>query len=56
MGEWLVAFGRDERGSVVSLEFALIATVLVLGAVTGLLAARQAALVAAEEPPAARAR
>jgi Flp pilus assembly protein TadG len=56
MGRWLGAFCRDERGSVVALEFAFVATVLVLGAVTGLVAARQAALAYEDEPAATRTR
>jgi Flp pilus assembly pilin Flp len=43
MGELLRRFWRDERGSV-GMEWAFVGTILVLGAITGVLAARQAAL------------
>jgi Flp pilus assembly pilin Flp len=42
-------FWQDETGSVTA-EWAFVATILVLGAITGVMASRQAALADAETP------
>ena len=54
MRHWLARFWRDETGTVPA-DWACIATILVLGAITGAIAARQAALDPPEDyPPAVR--
>jgi hypothetical protein len=53
MGELLRHFCRDESGAVVAGEWAFVATILVLGAVTGAVLARHTALTEPEAPPAA---
>jgi Flp pilus assembly protein TadG len=50
MGTLLRRFWHDERGSV-GMEWAFVATILVLGAITGVVASRQA-LLSQQEPPA----
>jgi hypothetical protein len=49
----LAHFWRDECGAVVAGEWVFVATILVLGAVTGAVVARHAALAEAEDAPAA---
>jgi hypothetical protein len=45
MGKWfLERFWHDDEGSVLAVQWVLVATVLVLGAVTGLAAFREAVL------------
>jgi Flp pilus assembly pilin Flp len=44
MRKLLAQFRRDERGAVVAGEWVFVATILVLGAVTGAVIARHAAL------------
>jgi hypothetical protein len=53
MGTMLRHFYRDECGAVVAGEWVFVATILVLGAVTGAVLARQAALAEPDAPPAA---
>ena len=53
MGKMLLHFCREERGSVVAGEWVFVATLLALGAVTGAVLARQAALAETEAAPAA---
>ena len=43
MRRWFEHFLRDEAGFVTSPEWAIVATVLVLGAITGIVVAQQAA-------------
>jgi hypothetical protein len=50
MRQLLWRFWHDETGSMPA-EWAFVATILVLGAITGMVAARQAALAQAETPP-----
>lgn len=49
-------FWQDECGAVVAGEWVFVATILVLGAVTGAVVARHVALTQAESAPAAVAR
>ena len=49
-------FCQDECGSVVAGEWVFVATILVLGAVTGVVVARHIGLAEAAPPPAAVAR
>jgi hypothetical protein len=42
----------DDEGSVLALEWTFVATILVLGAITGLMAARDAVLLDDPAPPA----
>ncbi len=51
MRQLVKRFWNDERGSV-GVEWAFIATILVLGAITGAVIAQQAALEPDEPPPA----
>ena len=53
MRTMLAQFWRDECGAVVAGEWVFVATILVLGAVTGAVVARHAALAQAEDAPAA---
>jgi hypothetical protein len=52
----LLNFVRDEGGFVTSPEWAFVATTLVLGAITGIVAARQAATPDADPPAAVQRR
>jgi hypothetical protein len=52
MRHWFLRLWREEAGSVPGPEWAVIATILVLGAITAVVSARQAALIDAEAPPA----
>jgi hypothetical protein len=52
----LTSFLRDEAGLVTSPEWALVATILVLGAITCLVAARSASSLDSEPPPAVQGR
>jgi Flp pilus assembly pilin Flp len=53
MRNLMLDFWRDERGFVPAPEWALVATILVLGAITGMVAARQAAFTDTADVPAA---
>ncbi len=53
MRKMVAHFWRDERGAVVAGEWVFVATILVLGAVTGAVIARHAALAEPADPPAA---
>ncbi|HZY89987.1 MAG TPA: hypothetical protein VFE78_34510 [Gemmataceae bacterium] len=53
MGTMLRHFIQDECGAVVAGEWVFVVTILALGAVTGAVLARQAALAEAEGAPAA---
>jgi hypothetical protein len=55
MRQLLLDLWNDEAGSV-STEWAFVASILVLGAITGLVASRQARLEGGERPAAVRAR
>ena len=55
MWKLLADLWEDEAGSVPA-EWAFVATILVLGAITGLVASRQARLDSAERPAVVRAR
>lgn len=55
MRQFLKKVWRDERGCTTP-EWAFIATILVLGAITGLVASRQATVAAVDDPPPARIR
>jgi hypothetical protein len=48
---WLGRFLHDEAGFVSSPEWAIVATILVLGAITGAVAVREAALQDLDPPP-----
>lgn len=50
---WLTRFLSEEHGFVTSPEWAFVATILVLGAITATLASRQAEQREAEPPPVA---
>jgi hypothetical protein len=52
---WLYRFVSEEGGFVTSPEWAFVATILVLGAITATLASRQADQREASPPPAAQA-
>ncbi len=56
MGTMLRDFCQDECGAVVAGEWVFVATILVLGAVTGAVVARHVSLIQAEDAPAAVAR
>jgi hypothetical protein len=56
MRQLLVRLWREEGGFVAGPEWALIATILVLGAITGVVAVRQAALAETNAPPPAHVR
>lgn len=55
MRQFMIDLWNDEAGSA-SVEWAFVASILVLGAITGLVASRQARLESAERPAAVRAR
>ena len=50
MRRWIKSFVCDEAGFVTSPEWAIVATILVLGAITGVVASRQAAPQDVEPP------
>jgi hypothetical protein len=52
MRQWLLRLWREEAGTVPGPEWAVIVTILVLGAVTAVVSCRQATLVDAETPAA----
>ena len=52
MKKLLLRLWHEEAGFVASPEWALIATILVLGAITGMISMRQVSLVDEEPPPA----
>jgi Flp pilus assembly pilin Flp len=52
MRQLLIRLWREESGAVLGTEWAIIATILVLGAITGVLASRQTVLTDVEDPPA----
>jgi hypothetical protein len=52
MSAWWGRLLWDETGSVDALDWAFVATLLVLGAITGAVASRQAVLEPTEPPPA----
>jgi Flp pilus assembly pilin Flp len=54
MRQLVKRFWHDERGSI-GVEWAFIATILVLGAITGAVAVQQAALEPEDSPPVVRA-
>jgi hypothetical protein len=56
MRQMLLRLWLDEAGTVPGPEWALIATILVLGAITGVVASRQTALAEPEVPPPAHVR
>ena len=56
MRKMLAQFWRDECGAVVAGEWVFVVTILALGAVTGAVIARHAALAEPEDAPAALSR
>jgi hypothetical protein len=56
MRSWLTSFLRDEAGYMAGPEWALVATILVLGAITGVIASRQDAAPDLDPPPAVQQR
>jgi hypothetical protein len=44
MREWIVRLWDDDRGALIATEWVFVATILVLGSITGLVAVRQAAM------------
>jgi len=56
MRQLLLRLWHEEAGTVPGPEWALVATILVLGAITGVFASRQVSLVDVDNPPPAQVR